>query len=86
MIKTGWLGLISLVVISLLSLLAQEPAEEETVTSIQFTDQLEYKVNNGKTWRRLDHQSRIMWVRGIEEGTCLWSGRCTRMLRSQIVP
>ena len=50
------------------SLTAQEAKNDESRTTSPITRQMGYKFSNGRTWRDLDRQSKIMWVDGTEEG------------------
>ena len=70
MTKTGWPALIASVLVTATFLPTQQ-TEDESRTLTALTEHLNYKFSNGKTWRDVDHQSRIIWVDGIEEGVML---------------
>src|ERR1700719_448433 len=68
MICSRWLIPMILVVFLAVSLLAHQVADDESRTSTPITVDMNYKFSNGRTWRGLDRQTKIMWVDGTEEG------------------
>lgn len=68
MSKTRSLTLMAVLISAAVSPLTPQSADEEEVTSVQVTKQLELGFSNGKRWRAVDLQSQIMWVQGVQEG------------------
>ncbi len=68
MSRTKWLTLVGMLAIAAMALLSQQTSEDETMSSSHLTQNSDYSFSNGKAWKTVGLQSRIMWVQGIEEG------------------
>ena len=63
-----WFISITLILAAAALLPAHQSNSDETRTSASVSGELAYKFSNGRTWKGLDKQTKIMMVDGIEEG------------------
>lgn len=68
MSRTRSLSFMVAVTFAAASLLSQQTSGDEGFTTVRVTKQLDSRFSNGKSWKAVDMQSRIMWVQGIQEG------------------
>jgi hypothetical protein len=70
--KPASLFFLALVLLAIPTAIAgQRPTEQESTTTGVITDHSRYHWSNGKAWKTLDGQSKIMQVEGIENGMML---------------
>lgn len=67
---TAKIALVTILLISLLVPVSLIAADEEEITKFT-TDVFEAPMINGKGWIKLDRQSRIMYLNGVEDGAAL---------------
>lgn len=67
-----WLAFPLLMIVVFIPVYAQQPTEQEMKTFGLITEHSRYGWANGKAWKILDRQSKVIYVEGIENGIFLF--------------